>query len=99
MRWILAVLALWLTRARDGERVRFLGGAEALRGGGLGMSSMARSIAASVGTATVGVAVVEAAVVGAAVVGALGPGRDPGPLPWKPSGQVFLPPALVPSSL
>lgn len=94
MRWILAVLALWLTRARDGERVRFLGGAEALRGGGLGMSSMARSIAASVGTATVGVAVV-----GAAVVGALGPGRDPGPLPWKPSGQVFLPPALVPSSL
>jgi hypothetical protein len=69
MRWILAVLALWLARTEDGERVRFLGGAEALRGGGLGMSSIAKSIAASVGTAAVGAAVVGAAAVGAAAVG------------------------------
>lgn len=46
------------------------------------MSSMARSMAASVGTATVGaavvdVAVVEAAVVGAAVVGAFSAGARP----------------------
>jgi hypothetical protein len=77
MRWILAVLALWLARAGDGERVRFLGGAEALRGGGLGTSSIAISVAMSVGIAAVGEATVGKAVVGTAVVGAVGAGARP----------------------